>query len=92
MTHTTSKLTPEDIAWLERRLSAAVAPVAPRPEFVSRAKQELMGAPVVHPRSAWVKRSVLAAAALSTFSLVAMLAYLRRHRRAPSVDRAHNNT
>ncbi|GIV83204.1 MAG: hypothetical protein KatS3mg052_0211 [Candidatus Roseilinea sp.] len=92
MTHTTSKLTPEDIAWLERRLSAAVAPVAPRPEFVSRAKRELMDAPVAHPRSAWVKRSALAAVALSMFSLVAMWAYLRRHRQAPSVDGAHNDT
>ncbi len=80
MTHATPKLTPEDIAWLERRLSAAVAPVAPRPEFVLRAKQELMYSPVARPLPAWVKRSVLAAAALSTISLVATLFYLR-HRR-----------
>lgn len=80
MTHTTRKLTPEDVAWLEHRLSAAVAPVAPRPEFVLRAKQELMDAPIARPLPAWVKRSVLAATALSMLSLVAMLAYLRRRR------------
>ncbi|MFC1463803.1 MAG: hypothetical protein ACFLMY_03030 [Candidatus Brachytrichaceae bacterium NZ_4S206] len=80
MAHATPKLTPEDIAWLERRLSAAVAPVAPRPEFVLRAKQELMDSPVVRPLPAWVKRSVLAAAVLSTISLVVTLFYLRRRR------------
>lgn len=78
MTHATPKLTPEDIIWLEQRLSAAVAPVAPRPEFVRRAKQELMNAPASHPLPRWIKRSVLAAAALSTLSLVAALFYLRR--------------
>lgn len=80
MTHATPKLSPEDIAWLERRLNAAVVPVTPRPEFVLRAKQELMDAPIARPLPAWVKRSVLAAAALSTLSLVGMLAYLRRRR------------
>lgn len=78
MTHATPKLTPEDIIWLEHRLSAAVAPVAPRPEFVQRAKQELMNAPASRPLPRWIKRSVLAAAALSTLSLVATLFYLRR--------------
>lgn len=78
MAHATPKLTPEDIAWLERQLSAAVEPVAPRPEFVVRAKQELMNSPVVRPLPAWMKRSVLAAVVLSTLSLVATLLYLRR--------------
>ena len=44
-----SKLTPEDILWLESRLSAAVQtaePVLPRPEFVRRAKVELMELPI----------------------------------------------
>ncbi|MCL6509875.1 MAG: hypothetical protein K6U78_04230 [Anaerolineae bacterium] len=78
MAHATSKLTPEDLAWLERRLSDAIAPVAPRPEFVLRAKQELMNSPGSRPMPAWVKRGVLAAAALSLISLVATLLYLRR--------------
>jgi len=76
----TSKLTPEDLAWLERRLSDAIAPVAPSPEFVLRAKQELMNSPGSRPLPAWVKRGVLTAAALSLVSLVAMLFYLRRRR------------
>jgi len=59
-------------------LSDAIAPVAPRPEFVLRAKQELMNSPGSRPMPAWVKRGVLAAAALSLISLVATLLYLRR--------------
>ncbi len=37
-----SKLTSEDMAWLEQRLSMAMAPVQPRAEFVHDAKQALL--------------------------------------------------
>jgi hypothetical protein len=72
-----SKLTPEDVAWLEQQLTNAVAPVAPRPEFVHRAKQELMGLPPYHPLPRWVKPGVLAAVVLSLLALIGMLFYLR---------------
>jgi len=36
-----SKLTDDDVIWLENRLSAAFAPVEPRPAFVHDAKEAL---------------------------------------------------
>ena len=36
-----SKLTAEDVVWLEDRLSIALAPVEPRPAFVHDAKEAL---------------------------------------------------
>ncbi len=80
MVRVTSKLTPEDVAWLERRLSDAIEPITPRPEFVRRAKQELMDSPIMRPLPAWVRRGVLVAALLSVVSLVTMLFYLWRRR------------
>lgn len=76
--HAMAKLTPEDVTWLEQRLSDAIEPVAPRPEFVRRAKQELMGLPPVRSQPSWVKPSILAAVVLSLLSLIAALFYLRR--------------
>ena len=40
-----SKLTSEDVEWLERRLSTAMSPVQPRAEFVHDAKQALLTLP-----------------------------------------------
>ncbi len=37
-----SKLTDEDVEWLEHRLSLAMAPVQPRAEFVHDAKRALL--------------------------------------------------
>ncbi|MCL4505470.1 MAG: hypothetical protein M1434_04315 [Chloroflexi bacterium] len=37
-----SKLTEEDMTWLEGRLSAAMAPVEPRAEFIHNAKQAIL--------------------------------------------------
>ena len=37
-----SKLTSEDVAWLEQRLSTAMSPVQPRAEFVHDAKRALL--------------------------------------------------
>ena len=36
-----SKLTDEDVMWLENRLSTALAPIEPRPAFVHDAKEAL---------------------------------------------------
>jgi hypothetical protein len=36
------KLTEEDVAWLEQRLSATMVPVAPRAEFIHDAKQAVL--------------------------------------------------
>ncbi len=40
-----SKLTSEDVEWLERRLSTAMEPVQPRAEFVHDAKRALLTLP-----------------------------------------------
>lgn len=78
---TTSKLTEEDIAWLEGRLNNAIDPVTPRPEFIDRAREELMSLPVRQPLPAWVKRSTLAAVVLSLIALLAgMLFFYQRSR------------
>jgi hypothetical protein len=37
-----SKLTSEDVEWLEQRLSSAMSPVEPRAEFVHDAKRALL--------------------------------------------------
>ncbi len=67
---TTSKLTQEDIAWLESRLNNAIDPVIPRPEFIDRAREELMSLPPQRMLPAWVKRSTLAAVVLSLLALL----------------------
>lgn len=66
------------MAWLERRLSGAIKPITPRPEFIHRAREELMALPPGHPMPTWVKPGVLAAVVLSLLALVATLFYLRR--------------
>jgi hypothetical protein len=40
-----SKLTSEDVEWLEQRLSTAMSPVEPRAKFVHDAKQALLTLP-----------------------------------------------
>lgn len=39
-----SKLTPEDIAWLERRISSAVRPISPPPAFVQSTRDAVLTA------------------------------------------------
>jgi len=80
---TTSKLSPEDIAWLEQRLSHAIAdaPVMPRHEFVAHTREELRAVEPIRPLPRWVKPSLLAVIALSLLALVGTLLYL--HRRGP---------
>lgn len=72
---TTSKLTQEDIAWLEDKLSSAIDPVAPRPEFVDRAREELMNLPAQPALPAWVNPAALAAVALSLVALIVGIAF-----------------
>ncbi len=40
-----SKLTDEDVAWLESRLNHIMVPVQPRAEFVHTAKQAILNTP-----------------------------------------------
>jgi len=63
---------PEDLIWLELALDRAIMPVTPRPEFVLRAKEELMHLPVSRPPSAWA----LLAASLALLSIIVALFYL----------------
>ena len=53
---TRAKLTSEDIDWLERRINAAVGPVAPRPQFVHDAKEALLheAGQAEYRRPAWL--------------------------------------
>jgi hypothetical protein len=77
-----SKLTAEDVAWLENRLSDATADnaVVPSPEFVSRAQEELMHLDLAHPRR--VRSSVLVGIIFSFSALIAALLLLMRRRTA----------
>jgi hypothetical protein len=77
---TTSKLTQEDIAWLESRLNSAIDPVMPRPEFIDRAREELMNLPVQPP--ARMKRAALGAVVLSLVALLVGIYYFHRRSRA----------
>ena len=76
---TTTKLTPEDVAWLEQRLLYAIAheSVTPRREFIDRARDELRSVEPVRPLPRWVKPSVIAALVLSLLALVGTLFYFR---------------
>jgi hypothetical protein len=76
-----NKLTQEDREWLEGRLNAAArAPIVPRPEFISRAHEELMGLKLTTPRR--VRPSVLIALIFSTCGLISALLLLGQRRRA----------
>lgn len=77
-----SKLTTEDVAWLEDRLSDATAAdaVVPSPEFVLRAQEELMHLDIARPRR--VRSSVLVGVIFSFSALIAALMLLMRRRSA----------
>jgi hypothetical protein len=77
---TTSKLTEDDIAWLESRLNSAIDPVMPRPEFIDRAREELMRLPVQPP--ARMKRAALGAVVLSLAALLVGMFYFYRRSQA----------
>lgn len=75
---TTTKLTPDDVAWLERRLARAIEPIEPSRDFVNRARREWMEIEPDRPLPTWVKPSVLMAVILSLLALVGMLLYLHQ--------------
>jgi hypothetical protein len=72
----TSKLTPEDLTWLESRISRATPPVQPSREFVDRARDELMQLHVDPPRRR--SASVLIGIIFSGCALIAALLLVRR--------------
>jgi LPXTG-motif cell wall-anchored protein len=74
MSRARPSVTAEDLAWLEQALGQAMLPVAPRPEFVLRAKEELMRLPAARPSPPWA----LLAGALALLSVTIALIYLRR--------------
>lgn len=78
---TTTKLTQEDIAWLESRLSNAIDPISPRPEFIDRAREELMNLPPQPVLPAWVQRTTLAAVVLSLLALIVAIFFFYQHGR-----------
>lgn len=74
-----SKLTPEDVDWLEQRLRRAVHPedVRPDPSFVSRARDDLMRAEIGAPHPS---PTVLVAVAFACSALAAAILLLMRRR------------
>jgi hypothetical protein len=76
-----TKLTEEDREWLERRLNdAARGTIAPRPEFIARAHDELMGIELKPARR--VRSGVLIALIFSICGLISALLLLGQRRRA----------
>jgi hypothetical protein len=76
-----TKLTEEDREWLEQRLSAAARDdIAPRPEFIARAHDELMGIEIKPARR--VRPSVLIALIFSVCGLISALLLIGQRRRA----------
>ncbi len=75
-----SKLTADDMTWLEDRLSTLSEPVSPRPEFISRARDELMQLSVAPPRR--IRSSVLVGVIFSATALIAAILLLVRKRNA----------
>ncbi len=75
-----SKLTAEDMTWLEDRLSAISEPVNPRPEFINRARNELMQLNLAPPHR--IRSSVLVGVIFSAVALIAAILLLLRQRNA----------
>ena len=73
-----TKLKQEDIDWIETRLSRATSDaelIAPRPEFIQRAKAELMDLPI--PAESKARRLTLwAALILAVAAIFATVWYL----------------
>jgi hypothetical protein len=78
-----TRLTPDDVEWLEQRLQRAVRTdaVRPDPAFVSRAHDELMHAEIAAARRS---PTTLLAVAFAFSALAAALLLLMRRRSAPS--------
>lgn len=76
-----SKLTVDDVEWLENRLSRALEPVEPRPAFVHDAKEALFNGAydeTFDPRTAALP---LLALAMLTMGLTLFATVLMRRRR-----------
>ncbi len=78
-----TRMTPEDLAWLESRLGESAVPVTPRPDYVSRTKRAVLEGKIEDQEantlaSAFVI-TFLAAGALATAALT--VSFLIRHRR-----------
>jgi hypothetical protein len=74
-----SKLTSEDVEWLEQRLSTAMSPVEPRAEFVHDAKQALLTLPPdEEDQSGSVMLSAISALLIGFGLALLIVAILRR--------------
>ena len=75
-----AKLTPEDVEWLEQRLSAAMVPVTPRAEFIHHAKNALLGAALDEEDSKRLTWLPMVSFALIVISVVLLIAAILRRR------------
>ena len=76
-----SKLTPEDVMWIESRLNQAVCeatPLRPRAEFIQRAKAELMDTALPDPPSPWRKATLWSALMLIVGAIFVSVLHLRQ--------------
>ena len=75
-----TKLTVEDVAWLESRLNDAVCvgPIQPRREFIERSKSQLLESPWPHPPSRWRAISLWTALMLILSAIIVSVWHLRR--------------
>lgn len=87
-----TKLTAEDVSWLESRLSDAVfaEPIQPRREFIDRAKSQLLDSPWPHPPSRWRTISLWSALMFTLSAILVSTWYLRQRalRRAAAATSA----
>lgn len=85
-----TRLTPEDVDWLERRLQRAVHSdaVQPDPSFVSRAHEQLMHAEMPSGRRSPI---ALIAVAFAFSALAAAILLLMRRKSPAAVRRAHRS-
>ena len=78
-----TKLKQEDIEWIENQLSRAASDavlIAPRPEFIQRAKAELMDLPI--PRESRLRQySIWSSLVLAVLAIFATVWYLGSRRR-----------
>lgn len=83
-----TKLKQEDIDWIETRLNHAISDselIAPRAEFIQRAKAELMDLPL--PQASRSRELTLwAALSLAVAAIFATVWYMTIRRRQPSLQ------
>ena len=80
---TQTRLTPEDVAWLEARLGEAAAPVAPNADYVKRTKAAVLEGKVEdHEANMLAAAFVVTAITAGLAGLVAATVHLLARRRA----------